>query len=337
MATPVKPIQQLGTTTQRAIEEFRLDYNTSLASQPKAWVETLGDVLTGDSLKDTYPITLDSQKYREKKGETHAETIGLESLTIIKREFYSSAIAEARRIKRGDHAYIQAWGRKSEAMARGRVFLRNHIVADLLAAGATTTCFDGVYFFAANHPVNPTDKKKKTKAGATTWSNYQSSATPLNAINLTAEKTAFKMVPGPDGEELGQEADIVLVPSSLDEGAYNLLKVQDLILSGALDGAGGGTMGTVRNPHFNRPGLSHIRAPELPGVDATADWYLLSSTALGNGVPPWVLSEDPSDELVEWNEDSDFYKDTKQIKIESTILLEAALLFPHAVRKIKGA
>jgi phage major head subunit gpT-like protein len=333
--TQVKPLQQYGTTTQRSLEQFRLDYNTSLASTPRSWAEELGDMLSGDSLKDTYPIALDVQKYRERMGETEASTILTKDITVIKKEYSSAAIAEARRLQRGDFAYVKAWGRKSAAMASARVFLRNHIVATLLEAGTTTTGFDGVNFFATNHPVNPVDSSV-TFAGSATWSNYQSSATPLNALNLTTEKNAFKRTPGPDGEELGLECTHILVPTSLDDEAYNLLSVQDLILSGVLANDGDGTMGQVRNPHF-KSGLNKIRAPELTGTDTTANWYLISATAAGMGLFPWVISEDSSDEMVEWNESSDFYKNTNNIKIESKILLEAAFLFPQSIRKIKGA
>jgi hypothetical protein len=171
--------------------------------------------------------------------------------------------------------------------------------------------------------------------GSATWSNFTSAATPLNAVNLTSEKNKMKMTPGPDGEELGLEVTHILVPTSLDDAAYNLLSVQDLILSGALAGGGDGTMGQVRNPHFNS-GLQKQRAPELSGSDLTADWYLVSATAMAMGLFPWVLCEDASEELTEWNEDSDFYKDTKHIKVESRILAEAAFLFPHAIRKVSG-
>jgi phage major head subunit gpT-like protein len=338
MVTPVKPIETFGVSTQRALEMFRLDYNTSLASQPRVWAETLGDVLPGDSLKDTYPIALDVQKYRELAGQgAEAVDIKVKDISVVKRKFGTAATADKYRLKRGDHAYIRAWARKPASMARARVFHRNHTVATLLGTGtgAGTCALDGGAFFSATHPVNPNDPTIKSK-GSATWSNYQASATPLNSVNLTAEKTAFKMTPGPDGEELGLEATHVLVPTCLDDVAYNLLSVQDLILSGILADDGDGTMGTVRNPHFNS-GLTKLRAPELPGSDATADWYLLSATAFDLGLFPWVLAEDASEELIVWDETSDFCKNTDHVKVESRIMLEAAFLFPHAIRKIKGA
>ncbi len=220
-------------------------------------------------------------------------------------------------------------------MARARIFLRNRTVATLIETGETAAGFDGAPFFSASHPVNPFDNSIEYQ-GSATWSNLQAAATPLNADNLTAEKSTFKMTPGPDGEELGLEATHILVPTSLDDTAYNLLSVQDLILSGALAGGGDGTMGGVRSPHFNS-GMTKVRAPELTGSGVTADWYLLSQTALDMDLFPFVISEDATDELRTWDESSDFYKSSSRIKVESRVLLEAAFLFPHGIRKISGA
>jgi hypothetical protein len=343
MPPAVKPIQLFSTSTKRQLEEFRLDSNTALASQPKVWAEDLGKVVTGTSLKETIPVALPVVKYRKRSGESVRIDVQLaDDITIEKDEYYADATAEAKRLQRGDHAYIKTWRDNAPAMARGRVFLRNRLIANLLKNGHTKKSLFGTNFFSDSHPVNPRDASIKHHDGASaTWSNYQTSAKPLNATNLTAEKTLFKMTPGPDGEEMGLEATHIIVPTVLDDTAFNLISVQDLIVSGSLDGAGGGTMGTERNPHHRQygRGLNSIRAPELPGIDATADWYLVSITFAAMGLVPWIIAEDPTDEFTVWDENSDFYKDSKpkQIKVESEILLEAALAFPHCIRKIKGS
>ena len=138
MSTPVTPLQMFNGSTQRALEEFRLNYNTSLASMPKLWAESLGDVLPGDSLKDTYPIALDVVKYHETMAQNAAAwDTKAKEVSVIKREFRVAAEADAKRIKRGDHAVAQAWMRKSEAFARARQFLRNELVATLLEGDAS--------------------------------------------------------------------------------------------------------------------------------------------------------------------------------------------------------
>jgi phage major head subunit gpT-like protein len=331
----LKPLYQFGGSTQRALEEFRLEYNSVLASMPSVWADSVCDVLSGNSLIDTLPIALDLQKWRERKGEHNATDLKSKDISIVKRMFASAAQAQAIKIQRGDHAYIQQWMKRPAAMARGRMFMRNHLVADLIETGesANTCAYDGKAFFATDHPVNPFDANV-TYAGSASWANFVSASTPLDATSLSAQKTAFRKQPGPDGEEMGLEADTLYVSTSEYETAYNLLKVQDLLLSGSLSGGGDGTMGQVRNPHFNS-GLTIVRCPELSPT--TGDWYLGDSKAYAQGVAPVLLSEDASEEMCQWDESSDFYKNTKMVKIESTIMLEAAFLFPHAFRKISGS
>jgi hypothetical protein len=104
-------------------------------------------------------------------------------------------------------------------------------------------------------------------------------------VNLTAEKVNAFQVSDPTGHEFGFEYDMLLVPSSLNEVAKNLLTVQDLILDAAatLNGVSN-VMGTPTNPH-KMSGMSYTRAPDLAGTDTTADWYLLSRAGIAGPVP----------------------------------------------------
>lgn len=345
LSTPVQPIEQFGASSQRALEEFRLEYNATLASLPMPWSETIGTVLPGGSLKDTYPITFDAVKYRERIAQNAvAGSSQSADVSVNKKEFSAAKQAELRRITRGDFAYVKTWQNNAATMARARINMRNHLVTDLLEAGTSgywgvtadqPTGIDGQPFFSATHKVNPFDEKVQFHGGAT-WSNYQSAATPLSAANLTQEKGAMLYIPGPDGEEMGTEVSGMLIPTRLVDIARNLLTVQDLILSGALSGGGDGTMGTVKNEHY-MSGLEYTWAPQLAGTDSTANYYLYSMDTINQGNPPWVLAEDAAEEIRTWDETSDFYKDSGWIKLESIVLANAVLLYPHGIRYIKGS
>jgi len=336
LTNPVKPIEEFGASSQRALEEFRLEHNTALAAQPASWAEQISAPLQAGSLKDTYPINFSVSKYTEKVAETAAaRTSNNKDVTVSKKLYHEAEECELVRLQRGDFAYIKSWMEKASRMARARQFLRNHLVAALLEANGAWV--DGANFFSASHKVDPFDAARTFRSSAT-WSNYQSVAAPFNSANLTAEKGTFLYgTPGPDGEELGYEADGILFPTILNETAKDLLTVQDLILSGVLAGDGDGTMGTVRNPHF-QSGMKMTRGPELTGTDSTASWYLVSHAAIAAGMVPWVLSEDPDEEVVTWDESSDFYKNgTGFIKYESRVRVSVCLLYPHGIRLIAGA
>lgn len=336
LSTAVTPYSEFGAASQRALEEFRLEHNTALASQPVVWAETYGSLLPGGSLKDTYPINFSANAYKKKIAQNApAHVSQTKEVSVVKDLYHDAQEVELMRLVKGDFAYIKAWGENAARMARARVFLRNQLVATILEANGTWDP-DGVAFFSASHKVNPFDSTQLFRAAAT-WGNLQASASPLANGTLTTEKNSFLYAtPGPDGQELGHEADIILHPTILNETAKNLLSVQDIILqAGATVDGVSNVMGATKNPHF-MSGMAQVRAPELTGTAVTANWYLLSQQAISAGLAPWVLAEDAGEEIREWDENSDFYKNTGFIKYESLILIAAALLYPHSIRKVAG-
>ncbi len=345
-STPVRPIEEFGQSSQRALEEFRMNYNMALAAEPKVWAELLGDMMpSGSVTKDTYPINLSTTRYVERTAQSAATETALNfDISVTKKEFYTAEQVELRRLQGGDFAYVMSWARRAERVARARVFLRNQLVTAILEAGddgywgsssELATGIDGQPFFSASHKVHPFDATRKLR-GSATFSNYQSAAKPLNAANLTGQKVTAFQVADPNGREYGYEYDAILNPSSLNEVSKNLITVQDLILEAGTVNGVANTMGATRNPHF-QSGMEVVRAPDLAGTDTAADWYLLSRAAISAGLFPWVISEDAAEDLRTWDEQSDFYKDGGFIKVASHIFCNAVLLFPYAIRLVRGA
>lgn len=338
LSTPVRPIQDFSGASQRALEEFRLELLGALASQPEAWSEGLGLMLPGGSLRDTFPLDFEAIAYRERSAQgAEASTPIAAEIGVDKREFRAAKQAQLRRIQQGDFAYVRTWQNGAAQMAIARIHLRNRLVVALIEAGASTVWgvstqypsgIDGAYFFSATHKVNPFDDRFEYQ-GSTTWSNYQASGTPLGAVNLTAEKESMLLVPAPNGEWIGGRASAMLTPTSLDETGRLLLSVQDLIMDGT------GTAG-IRNEHY-QSGFNQIHGAELTGSGTTADYYLLSAERIARGLYPWVIAEDSAEEILTWDESSDFYKDSGSVKVESKIYVNAALGYPHAIRLVKGA
>ena len=128
----------------------------------------------------------------------------------------------------------------------------------------------------------------------------------------------------------------MMVPTVLDETSRLLLTVQDLILAADEQTSGTGKFGTVKNEHY-QSGFTYSHCPELAGTGATADYYLISQERIAAGLVPWAIAEDSGEELLTWDESSDFYKDTDHIKVESKIYINGCLLWPHGIRLVKGA
>jgi hypothetical protein len=319
-------------------------------------------VLPGGGLKTTFPLTFYAITYREQKGENPpASNPNSVDVTVNKKLFSAAHTAQLKRITEGDFAYIQAWATSAGVMARDRVNMRNRMIKGLLTdttlegaaisnGGALTgywgvtqdqaTGIDGQPFFSTSHKVNPFDPKMKCH-GTATWGNYVATAYPLSqaagATSLTTVKALMLKVPGPDGNELGSRATGLLNPTSLDERARIMLTVQDLILRGAASvDSVNNSFGAITNEHKDS-GFEHIWAPQLDGTDETADWYCYSRETIARGLPPWVLAEDASEEVRVWDESSDFYKNSGFIKTGSYVYLNAALLYPHGIRLVKGS
>ena len=323
LTTPVKPIETFGSTSQRAMEEFRTDYMVQLAVQLPDWVGQYGDVMTAGSLKDTYPLEFSAVDYQKRTASNApAETPKAKEITVSKDEYRVAKMGDLKRITMGDFAYINSWQQGTAQFARARVKLRGTLIKTLLEAGAATAWIDGVNYFSATHKANPFK-------GTATWSNYQASATPLGDANLSEEKAAMLLVRHFDEQFISEIATAMLIPTVLAEKARLMLTVQDLIMDGT------GTAG-IRSDNYGS-GFAYTIAPQLTGTDATADYYLISEGVIAQGFTPWVVSEDGAEEILEWDINSDFYKESGNIKIESKLYISAALLWAQGIRLVKGA
>jgi hypothetical protein len=324
----VKPIELFGAASQRFLEEFNLEMMVNMAALPEDWVGQLGDTLPSGSLKVTYPLDFSAVRYQEKVAQNaQAETPQSSDISVEKREFRAAKMANLRRLIDGDFAYVKTWQQGAGQMARQRVALRQRLVVTLLEANGTWE--DGVNFFSASHKVHPFDDTQKIDAsGSTTWSNYDAGATPLNAANLTAQKQASLIVPHFDGLLLGGMADGILYPASLASTADDLLNNQAFISS---------SNAALTNVHY-KSGLQEVMGQELAGSDTTANWYLLNKQIIAQGFVPWVVAEDSSEEVLNWDENSEFYKNGAGfIKTERKLLINAVLVWPHGIRLVTGS
>ena len=348
LTSPVRPIETFGDASQRMLEEFNVSYMVDFGALPDDWTATLGSVLPGGSLKQTFPLDFSAVEYRERTAQNaEAETPQSVDISVSKREFRVAKQADVRRLNDGDFAYVHSWQQGAAQFARARVRLRAALVVALLEAGTTgywgssstlATGIDGQPFFSATHKIHPFNPAVKMR-GSATYSNYHAAAAPFNGSNLTAIKAEHLLVPHFDGLELQAEVSDLLLPTVLVEPARLLLTVQDLILDAAatLKSVSNAMGGGNRNEHFGS-GLGRTWAPQLAGTAATtADWYAVSRAAIAMGFDPWVVAEDAAEEMLTWDQTSEFYKKTGLIKVESKLFTNATLLWPHAIRLVKGA
>lgn len=326
---PLYSYDKLPTTDQAAIREFNELYLAALgAAVPTGWADTLGILVPSASPLVTFPVSQLRTKYKRMEGEPGYKKLRAASFDVKTEEFYDGYEASLKDLFNQLFAY-RLWQQAPGRLVLAEEQFRADKLAALLESGTTAgTCFDGQAFFSASHPCNVGDSTV-----GTAWSNYQSSTKDVVSItNLEAEITLMKGVKDENGNKLGVNPDTIIVPVEKAEKLKNLLS-QNFMLAGGTSTSV--TSAATSNPYVNR--FNVIEAKELTDVD---DWYLVDSKLAGQGLSPWLSVREnvPSSlSLRSFDESSDFFKSTGNIKMSSHIWYGFGLAMPHAIRLVKGA
>jgi hypothetical protein len=343
------PIADFSAVSILAMNEFDLRYNVHVATPPVQWVEILGDIRASGSIGDVlFPIDFSLVQYEK----VTAQRVGAETPTIwwvdVRKEEYSVEAEADIRLLNAPNSFDylnETWLRKAADMAEARWDLKAELaIAIFTEAGGGAPIYvnrekgalTGKRLFSVDHPIHPFKPEVTDINGNTEWNNYTTAATPFNATNLTAQKTKFNLIPNRRGRFMAMPATHVVGPTALTEDVNNTLRVQDLILAGALSGGGDGAMGTVRSPHTGS-GLLSLEVPHMPGVDSTADWILFSAERKARGMIPLVLAESEAEEVIVDNEGSHYTNETRFIRQKRITFVKAVPMHPEAVLYVKGS
>lgn len=333
-------VEELPTTSQAAIRVFQDRYldGTQLPPDP-TWASVLGEVDTSlASPFITYPMSLLSLKFKESKGEGRAETPGEQSFDLKPVEFDEGIRMPLIQIQTSAFAQ-RKWVRGPELLraAEARHVAQN--IADNVIDLNPTCGWDKVALFSASHKVNP----RKPKLG--TFSNLQSTATDMtDPDKITAEIAAMQAeVKDENGSRLIQSPrwGILAGPGNY-QAIANLMK-QDKIIKAIVEGGTTKAAAAVTNPYEGL--IDTIYAPQWNGGAAEGDppgldTILVDLDLVASMMPPWLAGKyapGGSLELRVFDEASDFFKNTGDIKIENHIWWGFGAVFPHAVRYIKGS
>lgn len=318
---------KLPTTSGQALTEFSDRYLAAqLASIPDSWVDEFGDTAPISSPKATMPLSAFSGKFQESNGDNRAETSQEDSLDFKVIEYDMGYEARLIDLMNEVFAY-RAW---NQAASYVKVAEQNHradSVATLIEAGASTDCWDGVKFFATNHPAN------KHKASLGTFSNYQATPADCNSIaNIIAERSAMRLVKDINGKKMGVNPDTIWVPTEKFEIVDALTKQQNVSVASGTGVPGGGTA-TMSNPIFG------LKVREIKNLTDANDWYLVDSQLIKRMPAYGCLRYSPglALELRQYGEDSDFFRNSGKLKNSAHIWYAFGLVFPHAIRKVVGA
>src|SRR5580700_2403422 len=193
---PLNPLfvqYELPTTSQAAIREFNDRYLAVLgAAIPNGWADTLGEVVPTDRPMVTFPLSQLRTYYRKTAGsESRFKKLVEKSFDVLTQEFDDGYEARLQDLFLQVFAY-RNWQKAPSRFVTAEEQHRHLQIAAILdgtgsragavgsandPGGTGRTCVDGTNFFGSTHPANMTDATVASPVtGATTWSNYESSA-----------------------------------------------------------------------------------------------------------------------------------------------------------------
>ncbi len=315
--------QTLPATSEEAIRQFDEKYLTAITvAAPPAWAAPF--INTVGAPRVTFPISLFSTKYNETKEQaSRFKTMAEKAFDLTVVEYDAGYEAKLLDILTNTFAY-RNWGRAPAALVDGE---QKHVAKNLIALledTAQTSPWDGVTFFHATlHRSNPAEVIVETQGRKNTFGNLQSTpAAPETLANIQAEMTAMRDVRDTNGDKLGIEPNEIWLPTE----KFQL--VSDKLSQALINGGDS-------NPLIGK--IKPVHVPELTDVN---DWYLVDTTQFAKGVDPMIAAnyrDVGSLGLRQWDESSDFFKDTGKLKMSAHVWYGFKLVFPHAIRKVVGA
>lgn len=307
---------KLPASLQAAVEEFKEGYLAAQAVEPKPeWYSEFGDVgSTASNAITTYPITSIAAQYTRQMGDIAFEKFAQGIVQLRQERFVSAYEIDAVKLYNDNITYSkfqqlpEQWIIAEQKHVAKNItwLLDNGESLELPWEGGGTALFDD------SHPVNIGVPAKGV------FSNYNSVATAITIDNIKAEVDAMlSAVKDPTGESYPYEPDTILVPSAKYLSTKWLVE-QQLVVSGG---------STVSNP------LVGMRVVHASGLTNSKDWYLVNS-GLAKLLPCWIALKWTPNGVNPVAEKLDEFKET--LEIASKIWYAFGVVFPHAIRKIKG-
>jgi hypothetical protein len=354
------------TTSLAVIREFLENYLAAIgAAKPSGWADLLGDMIPTDSPLVTFPISQLRTRYVKTEGESKYKKLLETSFDVKTEEFDDGYQARVYDLLRKVYAY-RKWTEAPGRLVLAEEQHRHNQIALIMdgsgtrggavgsandPGGVSRKGADGVNFFSTSHPVNLTDGTAVSQTtGSATWSNYQSNAKnvlgslasantgPFATDLIQAEVTAMKtQVPDENGYLLDVNPDTILVPTDYQEPLVIGLNNSRMIESTTVNSNQAVAAAAVENPYKGR--FNVVGCKEFTQTSgSTADWYLIDSK-LAKQAAPWLsMRENVAQSLAlrVFDESSDFFKNTGDVKISSHIWYGFSLVLPHCIRRIKG-
>ena len=215
-------------------------------SQP--WWDRLAMEVPSKTKTNTYGWMKRLAKMREWIGPRTIQNLDTHAFTVENKSFELTVGVDRDDI---DDDNLGIYNPLFKEMGRSARKLPDQQVKLALQAGTTGLGFDGVAMFASTHPLNPAGNQSN---------NFTTTA--LSGTNFATVRAAMQAYTGEDGEPLGVNPDLLIVPPQLGDTANTILT--------AAYGASGAT-------NIQQGQAKVLIVPELANQGTT--WYLADTSA----------------------------------------------------------
>lgn len=320
------PFFQVSGDAQRALEEFSLEFATSLAlADVIPWARQYGLYRSSKAIKTTFPIPISAAGYKEKTDNDVLRSLYTRSTNVFVKD-YADGVAELARIVEAPD--FIGWVDEPSRIAQETIRQPNLLVATMLEANPNLGLYKNqntgadaaIAMFSTSHPVNIFD----SSFGVFDNTGTGISETTINSALMKAVFLKFRTRKGPNGKTMRLRPTTLMVPPAREQEAKDFLE-SDLDRLAFLN-AGGNVQQTANNRWKNVVDL--VVADELTNDD---DIFFLDTS---RKIPPWIVQDTGSPEEIVFDRNSELYKQQQKIGVKYVLTLGVAPALPHAIERV---
>ena len=344
------PYQQVSRDAARALEEFSDQFRSALVlAEPSGWDDYgLSYTLANAAGTATFPLPIDAAGYKEFKGEIKYRRLYTRSMSFRTKE-WSDGVEEHARVIESDQ--FSGWGDAPSNMARAWKQLALDMLAALLQGTDPATNAPAAYvgplldlykdkdsntastinLFADAHPCNIFDSAYGTFDNLRTTT-HAAIANGDWFKDLCAYAASVK---GPNGKSLGitTSGSHILNPTSLTHEFKAYLENDTLITAISNAGVQNATANVVAAANRKNLAYGQITGHEVNEFSVANGWDQVFFVVLGgnSALYPWVALADSAPEESLFDKSSEFYKETRKVKVGYVGKANVGAAMPHKI------
>jgi phage major head subunit gpT-like protein len=203
---------ELSKTAIKALEtQFNGIYQTAVSGTP-VWWDKLAMLVPSSTATNTYGWLAALMRMRKWVGPRVIQNVKHQAYVVTNDDFELTVGVDRNDIKDDNLGiYTPLFAQLGFVSSK----LPDDQIKTALQAGTTNVGFDNVAQFATTHPLDPTGNQSNNFTG-----------TALSTTNFAAKRAAMRAYTGENGQNLGVEPDLLIVPPQLEDTANTIVTAE---------------------------------------------------------------------------------------------------------------